>query len=98
MALDPEIADAYLEPVKARLVVARKLPEKKCYAFHYQKESTTIDLASGEIQWKETSILGHDEKKQFIFNNKNKGIAIEDGRVAYPLSENPNKMWVTRFD
>jgi hypothetical protein len=96
IVLEPAIVSDYLEPIKARVVIAQKLPQNNGFIMHFKKESNSIDLVTGAITWNEISLLGRDDVNKFWRDNKEHAISIGDGRFAIPHSTNPNQFWVTR--
>ncbi|OBS98270.1 hypothetical protein A9259_07375 [Vibrio cyclitrophicus] len=96
IVLEPTVVSDYLEPVKARVVIAQKLPQSNGFIMHYKKDSNYIDLSTGAITWNEISLLGRDDVNKFWRDNKENAISLGDGRFVIPHSTNPNQFWVSR--
>ena len=96
LVIEPSLALSHLEPVKARLVVTHKDKNNNGYHFHYVKESESIDLNTGVIEWRNQSIFNYKARQQFSLVDKSKvvSLALGRGRYAYPHPNDSSRVCV----
>lgn len=66
ITMTPEAASFHLEPVKARVVEVYYSEKMNGYLCRYVKESDSINLNTGEIDWKELTLFNQRDLKQLL--------------------------------
>ena len=90
IVLPPIVAENNLEPISARVIQAHKIEKKSGFLFKYVKESQSIDLSTGIINWQVQSQF-NDAKALFDAADPAKVIKINDKTFAFPHPTDSSK-------